>query len=66
MTTTRKRLRLVGIYAACALLLFWALAPIYWVIVSSISTRVELAFAAERADRADGTASRGSRSAAVT
>jgi hypothetical protein len=33
---------------------------------SDISTRVELAFAAERADRADGTASRGSRSAAVT
>ena len=42
MTTTQRRLRLAGIYAACAVLLFWALAPIYWVIVSSISTRLEL------------------------
>ncbi len=39
---SRKRLRLVGIYAAVALLLFWALAPIYWVVVSSISNRLEL------------------------
>jgi multiple sugar transport system permease protein len=42
MTTTQRRLRLVAIYAACGVLLFWALAPIYWVIVSSISTRLEL------------------------
>lgn len=39
---SHKRLRMVGIYAAVALLLFWALAPIYWVIVSSISDRLEL------------------------
>ena len=42
MSATRRRLRFVGIYAACAVLLFWALAPIYWVLVSSISTRIEL------------------------
>jgi multiple sugar transport system permease protein len=42
VSATRRRLRLVGIYAACAALLFWALAPIYWVLVSSISTRIEL------------------------
>jgi multiple sugar transport system permease protein len=41
-TLARARLRLVGIYAGCALLLFWALAPIYWLIVSSISTRLDL------------------------
>ena len=40
--TTHKGLRLFGIYVAAALLLFWALAPIYWVVVSSISTRLEL------------------------
>ena len=40
--TTHKGLRLFGIYVSAALLLFWALAPIYWVIVSSISTRIEL------------------------
>lgn len=34
--------RLVLIYAGCALLLFWVLAPIYWIVVSSISTRTEL------------------------
>jgi multiple sugar transport system permease protein len=39
---TRGRLRLVGIYAAVGVLLFWALAPIYWVVVSSISNRLEL------------------------
>ncbi len=38
----RKILRLVLIYATCAVVLFWALAPIYWVFVSSISTRAEL------------------------
>ena len=38
----RARLRLVAVYGGCALLLFWALAPIYWLLVSSISTRLEL------------------------
>jgi multiple sugar transport system permease protein len=38
----RKGWRLFLIYVGCAVLLFWALAPIYWVIVSSISTRTEL------------------------
>jgi ABC-type glycerol-3-phosphate transport system permease component len=38
----RKNVRLVFIYVACALLLLWALAPIYWVFVSSISNRTEL------------------------
>jgi multiple sugar transport system permease protein len=37
-----KGLRLALIYIACAIVLFWALAPIYWVIVSSISSRIEL------------------------
>jgi multiple sugar transport system permease protein len=38
----RKGLRLVLIYSGCLIALFWALAPIYWVVVSSISTRTEL------------------------
>lgn len=38
----RKYLRLALIYLACAVVLFWALAPIYWVFISSISTRAEL------------------------
>jgi multiple sugar transport system permease protein len=38
----RKTLRLILIYIACAFILFWALAPIYWVFVSSISSRTEL------------------------
>jgi multiple sugar transport system permease protein len=38
----RRRLRYAVIYLACFALLFWALAPIYWVLVSSISTRAEL------------------------
>jgi multiple sugar transport system permease protein len=38
----RRRLRLILIYLACAVILFWALAPIYWVFVSSISSRAEL------------------------
>ena len=42
MARPERRLRLVGIYVGAALLLFWALAPIYWVLVSSISTRIEL------------------------
>jgi multiple sugar transport system permease protein len=39
---THKRLRLVAAYLGSAVLLFWALAPVYWVLVSSISTRTEL------------------------
>lgn len=38
----RERIRLAIIYALCAVVLLWALAPIYWVAVSSISTRKEL------------------------
>ena len=41
-TTAVRRLRYVGIYTGVAVLLFWALAPIYWVIVSSVSTRLDL------------------------
>jgi ABC-type glycerol-3-phosphate transport system permease component len=37
-----KWLRLAVIYGLCGVVLFWSLAPIYWVIVSSISTRAEL------------------------
>jgi multiple sugar transport system permease protein len=39
---THKRLRLLLAYLGSGLLLFWALAPVYWVVVSSISSRVEL------------------------
>ncbi len=38
----RKNLRLLLIYGACVFVLLWSLAPIYWVFVSSISTRQEL------------------------
>ena len=41
-TTQTKRLRLALIYFACGIVLLWALLPIYWVAVSSISTRAEL------------------------
>ena len=34
--------RQILIYIACVIVLFWALAPIYWVVVSSISNRTEL------------------------
>lgn len=37
-----KNRRLFLIYLGCIVLLFWALAPIYWVVVSSISNRTEL------------------------
>ncbi len=37
-----KRRRLLLLYLASFILLFWALAPIYWVFVSSISNRIEL------------------------
>src|SRR5260221_13829695 len=30
------------IYLGCAVLMFWVLAPIYWIVVSSISTGTEL------------------------
>ena len=38
----RAYLRLALIYLACIVVLIWALAPIYWVFVSSISSRAEL------------------------
>ncbi len=38
----RNIVRLVLIYLGCAVVLFWALAPIYWVVISSISSRSEL------------------------
>lgn len=38
----QERLRLALIYVSCAIVLFWALAPIYWVAVSSVSTRQQL------------------------
>ena len=37
-----SRRRPVAVYFLAALLALWALAPIYWVVVSSISTRIEL------------------------
>ena len=40
--TYRSQIRLTLIYIACIIVLFWALAPIYWVFVSSVSTRAEL------------------------
>ena len=45
MSLSRRRqkgLRLVFIYALCAVVLLWVLGPIYWVAVSSISSRTEL------------------------
>lgn len=42
MHNRRKYIRQALIYLACVVVLFWALAPIYWVFVSSISTRTEL------------------------
>ncbi len=38
----RPTLRLVGVYAASFMTVVWALAPIYWILVSSVSTRTEL------------------------
>ncbi|HEX2978894.1 MAG TPA: carbohydrate ABC transporter permease, partial [Anaerolineaceae bacterium] len=38
----KKFLRYLGLYAGSLLALVWALAPVYWIIVSSISTRAEL------------------------
>ena len=44
----RKTIRLGALYLFAAIVLFWALAPIYWVIISSISTRTELFAAPEK------------------
>jgi multiple sugar transport system permease protein len=38
----RARRAPVAVYLLAALLALWALAPIYWVVVSSVSTRIEL------------------------
>ncbi len=42
MKLDRHLLKLAGIYVGCFVLLFWALAPIYWLVVSSISSRADL------------------------
>ena len=47
-TTLRTRLRLIGLYIGAGALLFWALAPIYWLLVSSISSRLDLYAAPEK------------------
>lgn len=39
---SRKKLSLIGIYFLVIIVLFWSLGPIYWVLVSSVSTRLEL------------------------
>jgi multiple sugar transport system permease protein len=38
----RKMRRLILLYLGCGLILFWSLAPIYWIVISSISSRTEL------------------------
>jgi multiple sugar transport system permease protein len=38
----RSRRRSAVVYLCAALLALWALAPVYWVVVSSVSTRIEL------------------------
>ncbi len=40
--TVREVLRLAGLYAASLVVLVWALLPVFWIIVSSISNRIEL------------------------
>lgn len=47
-TIVRARVRLIGLYIAAGALLFWALAPIYWLLVSSISSRLDLYAAPEK------------------
>ena len=42
MSARRRRRASATIYVLAALLAAWALAPIYWVVVSSVSSRVEL------------------------
>ena len=38
----RRLIRLVGLYAASLVFVAWAVAPILWVFISSVSTRLEL------------------------
>ncbi len=38
----RSRIRSILLYVAAALLLVWALSPIVWLVISSISTRIDL------------------------
>jgi multiple sugar transport system permease protein len=40
--TLRQVSRLVGLYGVSLVVLVWALLPVFWIIVSSISTRIEL------------------------
>lgn len=47
MNSISRRLKPIGILVGCIVLLSWALAPIYWLVVSSISNRIEL-YAAPR------------------
>ena len=42
MKFNRHYVRLAGLYLGCFVLLFWALAPIYWLVVSSLSSRADL------------------------
>jgi len=44
----QRIIRSIVIYLAAALVLAWALAPVYWVAISSISTRTELYTAPEK------------------
>jgi multiple sugar transport system permease protein len=41
-TDLMKAGRKIGLYVVLALLLMWALGPIYWIFISSISSRIEL------------------------
>ena len=41
-TFYRQLIKRVCIYLLCAIALLWAIGPIYWILVSSISTRMEL------------------------
>ena len=41
-TFSRHLMKRVCIYLLCAIALLWAIGPIYWILVSSISTRMEL------------------------
>lgn len=41
-TFYRHLMKRVCIYLLCAIALLWAIGPIYWILVSSISTRMEL------------------------
>ena len=39
---TRRLVKAIWLYLGALLLLFWAVAPVYWVVVSSVSNRTEL------------------------